>query len=597
MNFCEHCGGKLEENSLLCEHCGEKVDNVDPAASEKEEPLATKNVERKPLTKKQKTIGAGIIALLLLLFIGYNVGSTVHSQENQTSQITEALVAKDADKLADVTTTDDPNLEVNAENLEGFVRYLDQNPNYLNELVAGLERTGRHGPFVIRQNGSRFGLFDAYELVMQPVYGTVSTNTEDVSISLGDEELLVSNDDSYSGQVGPFVPGLLTFTASGMMNEFPITVEHEVEWLDGDYNEVDLSLTGLHFSVISELENATVYVNGESIGELENGRGEFGPIPFEEGMELHVAQTFGEDEVVSDPIELSETENYYEFNDLVVGDDYDVQQVLSNMYRQVYNLTRNYNEDNVSDLNTYFHPEGPAYEDQRTSFTSFGESTYNNEDVNSVRYNITELEVERVGANSFDVAYEVTYTTNYNYSVGRDNQIQHYGKEATVMFEPTNHPNREYDSLIYEIRNEELLYEEGADTSPELEESDESEEATAEMGGDDQISRVVTSFVTNLPNAVNNNDFSLISEYIDSSSSFYEEQASFVSSTHERGITERLDNVEVLDVTVDGDTIQVRTSETFTIFNDGSENQSTYEATYDLALLDGNYLITSLAID
>lgn len=592
MNFCENCGERLEENAHFCEHCGMKVEDVTSSTPKKEESGERKNVERKPLTKKQKTIGAGIIGLILLLFIGYNVGSTVYSQENQTNRITEALVAKDAEKLADVTTTDDPNFEVNADNLEGFISYLDQNPNYLNELVAGLERTGSHGSFVIRQNGSRLGLYDAYELVLQPVYGTVYTNTEDVSISLDDEELPVSDEDDFSGEIGPFAPGFLTFTATGEINDFPITVEQEVTWLDGDSNDVDLSLTGMHFSVSSDLDNATVYVNGESIGELKDGHGEFGPIPFEEGMELHVAQTFGEDEVVSDPIELTEDETYYEFTDLVVGSEYDVQQLLNNMYRQAYNLTRDYSDNNIEKFNTYFHSEGPAYEEQRSSFISFGESTSNNEKINGVQYNITDLEVERIGANSFDVAYEVTYTTNYNFSADRDDSIRHYGKEATVIFEPTNHPNRDFDSLIYEIRNEELLYEEGNEGTDTSINTEDSEEVS-----DDDVSKVVTDFVSNLPKAVNDGDFSKISGYIDPSSSFYEEQSSFVTSTHERGITEKLDNVEVLEVTTTDDSVQVRTSEAFTIYNDGSESQSAYEAIYDLALVDGNYLITSLAIE
>lgn len=597
MNFCENCGEKLEENSLFCEHCGAKVEDVDTTTSKKEETRTTKEVERKPLTKKQKTIGASIIALILLLFIGYNVGSTVYSQKNQTSRITEALLAKDAEKLANITTTDDPNFEVNADNLEGFINYLDQNPNRLNELVTDLQRTGRHDSFIIRQNGSRFGLYDAYELVMQPVYGTVYTNAEDVSILLGDEELLVSDQDDFSGEIGPFAPGVLTFTATGAINDFPLTVEQEVNWLDADYNEVDLSLKGMNFSVVSELEQATVYLNGESIGELEDGRGEFGPIPFEDGMELHVTQTFDEDKVVSDPIELIEDETYYEFNDLVIGSEYDVQILLNNMYRQANNLTRNYSDNNIEDFNTYFHPDGPAYEDQRAAFISFGESTYNNEDINVVRYNVTELEVERAGANAFDVAYEVTYTTNYNYSLDREDSIQHYANEATVIFESTNHPNRDFDSLIYDIRNEELLYEEGAESSADSADSEDSEETAAETDAEDEISKVVTGFVSNLPKAVNDGEFSHISGYLDPSSSFYEEQSSFVTSTHERGITERLDNVEVLDVTVEGNSMQVRTAEIFTIFNDGSENQSSYEATYELTQTDGTYLITSLAID
>src|SRR5699024_2088931 len=124
----------------------------------------TKKVERKPLTKKQKMIGASIIALIVLLFVGYKTGSTVYSRENQIGRMTDALVAKDSGKLADIVTTDDPNFEVNADKLASFTSYLEQNPNDLNDLVAGLERRGSYGPFAIRRNGTKLGLYDAYEL-------------------------------------------------------------------------------------------------------------------------------------------------------------------------------------------------------------------------------------------------------------------------------------------------------------------------------------------------------------------------------------------------------------------------------------------------
>lgn len=594
MNFCENCGEKLEKESLFCENCGAKVENNESSHGENKAARTTKKVERKPLTKKQKMIGASIIALILLLFVGYKTGSTVYSRENQIGRMTDALVAKDSGKLADIVTTDDPNFEVNADNLESFTSYLEQNPNYLNELVAGLERRGSYGPFAIRRNGTKLGLYDAYELVMTPVYGNVYTNAEDVSISVGDQELLVSDSDDFTSEVGPFAPGMITFTAAGTINDHPLTVEQEVEWLDAVSPEVDLSLKGAHFTVSSDLEAATVYIDGEDIGQLIDGRGEFGPIQLEEGMELHVAQTLGDDEVVSDPIPLTEDSSHYEFKDLVIGSGYDVQILLNDVYRQASYLTNTYNDKNVKDFNTYFQPESPAYEDQRTSFLSFAEATDNNEDVIRVNYRVTDYEVERAGKNSFDVTYEVTETTTYDYRLEKEDSIQHYEKEMTIILEPTNHPDRDYDRLIYEIRNEELLYEEG---SEEIETSKDTEEETAEQGGDTEVEKVVTNFVTNLPNAVNNGDFSHISAHIDSSSDFYSEQSSFVTSTHERGITERLDHMEILEVTVDGETAQVRTSETFTIYNEDSENQSSYEAVYDLVQKDGEYLITNLVTE
>jgi len=168
--------------------------------------------------------------------------------------------------------------------------------------------------------------------------------------------------------------------------------------------------------------------------------------------------------------------------------------------------------------------------------------------------------------------------------------MRHYSKEATIVFEPTDHPNRDFDSFIYEIRNEELVYEEGHEGSTE----------SANVGNksnEEKASAVVTNFIQNLPQAVNNNEFSAIAGYIDSSSDFYKSQSSFVTDTYDQGITEELDHFEIHEVSLDGETATVKATEQFTIKNGDSKSQSKYVAVYELKKIDGNYLITNLVIE
>lgn len=591
MKYCENCGAKLDEDSLFCEECGTKIEDVASATSVKRAP---KKVERKPLTKKQKTIGLSIFALILVLFLGYNVGTTVYSQENQTSKITEALASKDAEQIAGVVTSNDSNFEVNAENLAGFAEYLNQNPNYLSELIRGLETTGRFDSFYIQQNGKKFGLYDSYELVLTPVYGKIYTNEKDVVIFLGEEELFSSDSANFTREVGPFAPGVLTFKAEGSINGFPLTATEEIVWLSPDgYNEVDLSLYGTYFSVSSDLESATVFLNDESIGQLENGHGEFGPVQFQEDMELHVGQSFGEEEIVSEKVPLVEGNSYYEFHDLVMAKSDDVNDLLYDLYNTATKLSRNYKPEDVKDYNAYFHPDGTANEEYGKELLAQLATASNNEEINNISYRWEIGEVERVGVNAFEVAYEVTHTTKYSYRSGKDDGLRHYAVEALVRFEPTNHPDREFDSFIYEVKNKELLYEEGEGiVAKEGEDADAEDESV-----NADVSAVVTNFVNNLAPAINNDDFSLISSYLDPNSAFYETQASFVSDTHGRGITETLENVSVSEVTVSGDTAKVKTSESFTIHDNGEDRTSSYEAVYDLKKVDGNYLITGLTIN
>lgn len=586
MNYCESCGAKLPKDSKFCEECGAKVEQGEK--KESKSPTNEQPTERKPLTKKQRIIGASILAIILFLFTGYQVGSRVYSMENQTSRITEALASKDPEKIAKVVTTNDSNFEVNAKNLEGFVEYLDQNPNYLSELISELEGRGKYDAFYIQKNGNRLFFFDGYGLVMVPVYGEVYTENKDVSIRLGDEELFTSDSENYTREVGPYAPGVLTFTAEGTVNGLPLTVTEEVTWLSDSYNEVDLTLTGSYFSVESNLESGNVYIDGEKIGQLEDGYGEFGPIQIQDDMKLHVGQSFEDEDVVYDPLELTEETTYYEFDDLDLATEYDVQELINGLYNSAYSLTSNDSQENIKAFNSYFDPEGPAYEDQRSAYLSAIESDRNNEDLSYVSYETTIDEIKRTGAEKFDVTYEFTQRKSFLYGSDKEDELNHYSIEAAVRFKPTDHPDREYDSYIYEIYNEELLYEEGGESSVSNDDSE---------NGEEQASNAVKSFVENLPDAVNNNNFSSISKYIDSSSAFYDEQSAFVTNTYERGITETLDHVEILETTLEDGSAQVKTSEAFTIVNEGSEKQTEYTAVYQLKKIDGDYLITSLSID
>lgn len=586
MSFCENCGSKLEENSLFCEECGHKVEGE----KEVETPTRTSNKqERKPLTKKQRLITMGVLGLLLTLFIGHNIGKTVYSEENQTNRITEALASKDAGKIANVLTTEDAEFEVTTENLEGFAEYLEEEPDYLEDLIWNLETYGYHDAFRIVQTGTKMGLYDAYELVLTPIYGYVHTNAKEVTFFLGEEELFKSDSDDFSKKVGPYAPGFLTFSAEGELNGFPLTVTEEVTWLNPTYDfDVNLYLSGSYINVRSDLEEGTVYVDGKSIGELEGGYGEFGPIQIQEGMEIHVAQTFGEEKIISDPIALTEDEKYYEFFDLVLATSSDVSSLLNRVYSDASSLSVHYDSANVENMNSYFHPDGPAFEGYRTELLSEMKAASNNEDISNVRFDLKVNEVKRVGVNSFDVEYEVSYLTNFAYQTRLKNGLKHYKIKATAVFEPTKHPNRDFDSYVYEIESMELVYEEGHGKAS----------ATTSESGDDEASAVVSNFVKKLPDAVNNDNFAAIAPYIDPSSAFYDEQSSFVSTTHKNGITEKLDNMSILDVTLKDDgTAQVKSSEKFTIYNDGSESQTEYEATYSLKKIDGKYLITGLSLD
>lgn len=462
MNFCENCGEKLTEGSKFCENCGAVVENEseDTSIPDKQK----KDMPKVVLTKIQKIAIGGLVGLGVLSFVGYKIGENVYSQENQTEALIETLSGKDPKKIAEVLHSNDPNFEITAETMEPFVDYLENNPNYLNALVNELQFSNTYDSFEIKKDSKHLFFFDKYELFMEPVYAHVITNVDGAKIYNNDEEFLTSDSDDFKKEIGPLAPGTYEFSVEGVVNNNTLSSSTSVSLIDSDtLSDIDLTLQGTYFEVQSDLNDAVVYVDEEEIGQLEDGMGSFGPMQVESGQMLHVEKSFGEETISSDPVELSDYDNTYYFDDLVVADKNDLATVIQNMYKTVSFLTRNYNESDVSEFNSYFAEESSAYKEQRKQFIDFAKEIDENDDVTKVRFEAELQDYKQTDINTFDVKYEVTYITDYKYNLNKNSKIRHYSKDMIIEFESTNNPYKDYDALIKDISNETLIYEEGGE--------------------------------------------------------------------------------------------------------------------------------------
>src|SRR5699024_11199807 len=133
---------------------------------------------------------------------------------------------------------------------------------------------------------------------------------------------------------------------------------------------------------------------------------------------------------------------------LDLATEYDVQELINGLYNSAYSLTSNDSQENIKAFNNYFDPEGPAYDDQRSTYLSAIEADRNNEDLSYDSYETTIDEIKRTGAEKFDVTYELTQRKRFTYDSDKEDELKHYSMKVGVIFKPTDHPDREYDSYI-----------------------------------------------------------------------------------------------------------------------------------------------------
>ncbi len=96
--------------------------------------------------------------------------------------------------------------------------------------------------------------------------------------------------------------------------------------------------------------------------------------------------------------------------------------------------------------------------------------------------------------------------------------------------------------------------------------------------------------------AINNNDFSLVSSYIDSKSELYETQRGLVAYCASEGITESFDSLRLKKFTkLNSKTWEAAVSETETIYyDDGTEETKTYSWTYTIKYIDSEYYVSGI---
>lgn len=94
--FCGECGAKNESDALFCAECGKPLAH--------EENKETKTVERtvvprQPMSKKNKIIISIIVLVVVVLGVGYKIGSDLTSPKKIANDYIQAMINQDGEKL------------------------------------------------------------------------------------------------------------------------------------------------------------------------------------------------------------------------------------------------------------------------------------------------------------------------------------------------------------------------------------------------------------------------------------------------------------------------------------------------------------------
>lgn len=328
MNNCTKCGNPLNENNKFCVKCGEpvpttsgtketsKAENTKETNKPKDKPTEPKKEIDIDAQKKIKTIAIALAVVLVVVFTAYKIGESMTSKDKIANNFINMLTEKNTAELSKILKSSDPRMEVTEEGLIPLMEYLDENPSYFDRLVESIEgdkiEKGKRDGSVfskdkeeesnniifLKKKGKKYLLYDNYEFVIQPFFVKLSTNYKDAVIYMNDKELDKADNENFSKEYGPFLPGKHTVKSVYTGEYATIESMANINLISNNYNAndkvvyQDLYLDGKYVYIETNYYDGKVMINGENSGFTAEEINQTGLGPVDDSTRVQVSREF-----------------------------------------------------------------------------------------------------------------------------------------------------------------------------------------------------------------------------------------------------------------------------------------------------------------
>ncbi|WP_053218247.1 zinc ribbon domain-containing protein [Virgibacillus senegalensis] len=625
MKFCNQCGTKIDTDKKFCTECGAPLTNNDQSSVEKQiqstpsnQPQPAKRASSKaPMSpkKKKKVIIIGSAVAVVLATV-YFIGAYFTSQERLVDAFEDAVVEGDAEKIADLLSFRNQELKIANEDAEAFVKYLEANPEDGDVLVESVKKqseaykgnkanaedevleflVGGEESLVRLEQDGKFLFFDRYQLYIEPIYVQLHTEFQGTKLYKGDEELVEASSNDFSKEVGPFLPGIYTFSAEYKHEYMDVKEEQEVELTPYDnHSTINLSVNGgtVYFdSAFDDSVNSNVIINGESVDFNVFSDEAFGPVALDGSMEMAVQAEFPWGTMTTEAVALENDYFPIEFamNDALQKSLVDAIATHYTSYMKALEkgdvaLIENMSEDLMADFKNeldYRQVEDYIYTKETTKLEMDTDnfSLISTEDglLSTVYLKETGKEGFYYQADDPQLTEEESYLI-YELVYQDDNWVV-TSKDGTWI-DPSN-----FEQAVNIIEEP---------VSIKLDNSTETAEADDESDTEEALKEVYDSYLGGLIAAINNGDYSEVEPFIKAGSELETAQRDLVKRLSEKNIVEELQDYDFVGYETDGSYYVLDTTETIKInYQDGTSEVQDYQWKYT-AVKDGDqYKLTTI---
>lgn len=318
---CPSCGTKITNFSLkYCPSCGSSIDEVVKEKQNKakdkpkDESKTRANLNEKKWTMKTKLIISFVAIFLILIASVFVYGYQETNPANQLEAFEQAVEKKDGKAMAHLLVPANEEMKITEENGQQLVQYLHENPDVKDAMMKtfreqirskGNTKMAKEYPqLVLKEHQSKWLVFKAYKYEIQPYYAAFNVNFKGTTISVDGKEKGKTKKDNQTIKVGPFAPGKYEVVAhyKGEYGEEKKKVTLDFYEDLAPTQKVPVKMVGSGVNITSNIEDAEVYVNDESIGETVGEIDTYGPVKRDGSVEIYAVYDYPFGEGKSEPV-------------------------------------------------------------------------------------------------------------------------------------------------------------------------------------------------------------------------------------------------------------------------------------------------------
>ncbi|WLR61537.1 zinc ribbon domain-containing protein [Guptibacillus hwajinpoensis] len=596
MKFCTSCGKEAKDKEF-CQHCGAK--------------LGSNNLMNKPQvkpspagSKKRKILLGSVLALIIIVFAVFKVGESYTDKFNQLSKFEENLNQGNVKELVSLLESSDSTLEVSDKNVKSLLTYLKENPDEKETLIDHLRDTASsidmkqqvsaegkeesNQLIKMEKQGKKFFVYDNYDFILQPFPLLIDTNEEKVSYLVDGKK--VSHVETKGGLInlGSFLPG--EYKVEGNLSSELMNLSKEINVRHFEKN---------NYSVLEfDVETISIQSNVEKFDVLINGKNT--DVSFTDGKQVELDSVMVDGSMTAQ-VQADAPFGKIKSSDVAIDDTYlEVETMLSD--KQKEKVVQSLKQHLTNYSNALINREIDFLDDNSTFVSDYTYASFENLIAYSTNYAgyLTDAKVdwdtfyidETDGKWTLEVGLVEKWKENDAYD-GKTSSLSEsrYSNLYTLTYDSKDKWNvvnwASYDDASSNVKDLGIdlkKQKKDFEASTAFKTNSDEEEQSSQSNDELDVESFVQTYVSTYVEAINYDDFSIISDQIDpSSNSYLKEVSSYIDHLNDKGMKEELISVDVQSVEASGAGYTVSTVEKYNIYySDGSEKNKAYRSTYQV---------------